>query len=109
MAALFLLWLLAAHPVSAEPIPVNYAIDGNGTLIDLTGYSRYSGGDRPTRITLKNAENFFERTEFVHNQLGQPGAWRNPLQRQHNIDILPSPKHRGTETEDLRACPTTPN
>jgi hypothetical protein len=109
MAALFLLWLLAAHPVSAESIPASYAIDGNGTLIDLTGYSRYSNGDRPTRIILRNAENFFERTKPVYNQFGQPETWRNPVQWQRGIDILPSPKYRGIEAEDLRACPTAPN
>jgi hypothetical protein len=109
MAALFLLWLLAAHPVSAESIPASYAIDGNGTLIDLTGYSRYSNGDRPTRIILRNAENFFERTKPLHNQLEQPETWRNPVQWQRGINIFPSPKHRNIEAEDLRACPTPPH
>lgn len=52
MSAIALMSALLISAVYQDPTPANYAIDGNGQLIDLDGYSRYSDEERPFRIEL---------------------------------------------------------
>ena len=52
MSAIALASALLISAVSPDPTPASYAIDGNGQLIDLDGYSRYSDEERPFKIEL---------------------------------------------------------
>jgi hypothetical protein len=52
MRAIVLASALLISAVYPDPTPANYAIDGNGQLIDLDGYSRYSNEKRPFKIEL---------------------------------------------------------
>ncbi len=107
MSRILLLWLLLSQAALAStPTPINYAIDGNGQMVDLSGYSLQSDGNKPKRIELRNAENLFGRSQYLRDEFRESDPWGNFMQRLPNFGVFGSPTNRDDQTEPFELCPS---
>lgn len=101
----FLFWILLSQTaIASTPPPISYAIDGNGQMIDLSGYSLQSDGNKPKRIELRNVENLPRGSEYFYYQFGESDTGGNPVQWDRRDDLRESPEHWDDKTEVIDFC-----
>lgn len=63
---IIIFWLFFCQPALSAAYLFNYAIDADGNLIDLSGYSRDGDGNKPKRIKLRDLDT--ERSPRIEEQ-----------------------------------------